>query len=316
VSVPVEGAGTAPLVRPKKEERGPPFDAIIAAEEQADAEEHLRLLYVAMTRAADRLIVSGVMPKARKDGADPRPANSWHVIVERAIAPIGAPGEDHVAVRYGSKGRPASRRTEGRADSPRIVVPAWAREAAPPESRPPRPLAPSAIAIDDEAAPPPSQAMRDAARRGTWIHQLLERLPSIKASGRPDAADRWLERSAGVTDQAVRCEIVEQVCRILSDPDYSALFGTGSLAEAPLAATLPDGRVIAGTVDRILVEDSKVSVIDFKTGKVPDTDADIPNSHRAQMTAYADALRVIFPGRSVSASILYTAGPKLIELMP
>jgi len=316
VSVPVEGAGTAPLVRPKKEERGPPFDAIIAAEEQADAEEHLRLLYVAMTRAADRLIVSGVMPKARKDGADPRPANSWHVIVERAIAPIGAPGEDHVAVRYGSKGRPASRRTEGRADSPRIVVPAWAREAAPPESRPPRPLAPSAIAIDDEAAPPPSQAMRDAARRGTWIHQLLERLPSIKASGRPDAADRWLERSAGVTDQAVRCEIVEQVCRILSDPDYSALFGTGSLAEAPLAATLPDGRVIAGTVDRILVEDSKVSVIDFKTGKVPDTDADIPNSHRAQMTAYADALRVIFPGRSVSASLLYTAGPKLIELMP
>jgi len=143
-----------------------------------------------------------------------------------------------------------------------------------------------------------------------------QRLPSIDESGRPDAAERWLERSAGVTDQALRSEIVAQVCRILSDPDYSGLFGAGSLAEAPLAATLPDGRVIAGTVDRILVEDSKVSVIDFKTGKVPATDADIPNAHRAQMAAYADALRVIFPGRSVTASLLYTAGPKLIELMP
>ena len=45
----------------------------------------MRLLYVALTRAADRLIVSGVMPKAKKDGSDPRPASSWHVIVERAL---------------------------------------------------------------------------------------------------------------------------------------------------------------------------------------------------------------------------------------
>ncbi len=44
----------------------------------ATSEEHLRLLYVALTRAADRLIVSGVMPKAKKDGSDPRPPNSWH----------------------------------------------------------------------------------------------------------------------------------------------------------------------------------------------------------------------------------------------
>jgi ATP-dependent helicase/nuclease subunit A len=94
------------------------------------------------------------------------------------------------------------------------------------------------------------------------------------------------------------------------------LFGAGSLGEAPLAAALTDGRVIAGTVDRILVEDTRVSVIDFKTGRVPESEADIPRSHRAQMTAYAEALQVIFPGRQISASLLYTAGPRLIQLMP
>jgi ATP-dependent helicase/nuclease subunit A len=119
-----------------------------------------------------------------------------------------------------------------------------------------------------------------------------------------------------VADPAVRVEIVAQVCGILSDPRFSALFGPGSLGEAPLAATLPDGRVIAGTVDRLRIEDDRISVIDFKTGKVPATDADIPNAHRAQMTAYAEALRVIFPGKRISAALLYTAGPKLIELMP
>ena len=156
--------------------------------------------------------------------------------------------------------------------------------------------------------------MRAAAQRGTWIHQLLERLPAVEPGARSSAADRWLERSAGVADAGVRQEIAGQVCGILSDARFAALFGPGSLAEAPLAATLPDGRVIAGTVDRILIEGEQVSVIDFKTGRVPVDEAAIPNSHRAQMSAYAAALRAIFPGRRVSVALLYTAGPKLVEL--
>ena len=152
--------------------------------------------------------------------------------------------------------------------------------------------------------------------RGTWIHQLLERLPAVAPDQRASAADRWLEGSARVSDAATRSEIIEQVCGILSDRRFSALFGEGSIGEAPLAATLPDGRVIAGTVDRLLVEERRVSVIDFKTGRVPTSEVAIPRSHRAQMSAYVDALRVIFPGRHVSASLLYTAGPMLFELTP
>jgi ATP-dependent helicase/nuclease subunit A len=158
--------------------------------------------------------------------------------------------------------------------------------------------------------------MRAAALRGTWIHQLLERLPAVDAAARSSAAHGWLERSAGLSDPTIRDEIVRQVCGILSDPRFANTFGPGSLAEAPLAATLADGRVIAGTVDRLLVEADRVSVIDFKTGRVPATDAEIPNTHRAQMSAYAEALQVIFPGRRIIAFLLYTAGPKLIELMP
>ena len=308
--------GSAPLLRPKKDERCPPFEEVIEREEVRDLQEHMRLLYVGLTRAADRLIVSGVMPKERKDGADPRPPNSWHVIVERALAPIAQPGEGHVALRYGFGPAARSKQMKEKVEPGTAAIPDWAKRPAPPEARPPRPLAPSAIAVDNESASPPSEAMRAAALRGTWIHQLLERLPAVEVSARAVLADRWLLRSAGVADSAVRDEIVAKVCRILSDPQFAALFGPGSLAEAPLAATLADGRVIAGTVDRILVEETKVSVIDFKTGKVPATDAKIPNSHRAQMNAYAEALRVIFPGRAVRTSLLYTAGPKLIELTP
>ena len=88
----------------------------------------------------------------------------------------------------------------------------------------------------------------------------------------------------------------------------------GSLAEAPLAATLPDGIVVAGTVDRLLVEPRRVSVIDFKTGRVPASDSAIPAGHKAQMSAYTEALRVIFPGRKVRSALLYTGGPRLFDL--
>ena len=315
VDIEVEGAGMAPLLRPKKDERCPPFEEIILAQEQRDLEEHMRLLYVALTRAADRLIVSGVRPREKKDGSDPRPANCWHRIVEQAMEGIAAaPSDEHVALRYGSGAPAQPKRTRDKVELPSVVVPGWAKQPAPPEARPPRPLAPSAIAVDDESAPPPSEAMRAAALRGTWIHQLLERLPAVEAEKRASAADRWLDRSAGVSNASIRDEIVSQVCGILSDPRFSNLFGRGSLGEAPLAATLPDGRVIAGTVDRLRVEQDRVSVIDFKTGRVPLSEAEIPNAHRAQMAAYSSALQVIFPDRRISAALLYTAGPQLFQL--
>ncbi|MGN6848244.1 MAG: double-strand break repair helicase AddA [Sphingomicrobium sp.] len=316
VDIEVEKSLVAPLLRPKKDERCPPFEEVIQREEVRDLQEHMRLLYVALTRAADRLIVSGVMPKQKKDGSDPRSPNSWHVIVERALGSIGKPGEGYVALRYGSHESATAKRAKSKAEPAKVAIPDWAKRAAPPEARPPRPLAPSAIAVDDESSPPPSEAMRAAALRGTWIHQLLERLPAVDPAARASAADRWLERSAEVSDPTIRDEIVRQVCGILSDPRFAKIFGPGSLAEAPLAATLADGRVIAGTVDRLLVEADRVSVIDFKIGRVPPSDADVPNAHRAQMSAYSEALQVIFPGRRVSAFLLYTAAPKLIELMP
>ena len=315
VEIRVDNQLSAPLLRPKKEERCPPFEEIIAAEETRDLQEHFRLLYVALTRAADRLIVSGVQPKERKDLSDPRPEKCWHRIVEQALVNIEAsPGEGHVRLQYGAAALPGPADSNPRIEAPPVPLPDWALRPPPPEARPPKPLAPSAIAVDDEAASAPSDAMRAAARRGTLIHQLLERLPALEPVDRELVADRWLEQSAGMADAVARKEIVSQVTRLLVDPRFSDLFKPNSLAESPLAATLPDGRVIAGTIDRLVVGDEQIRVLDFKTGRVPASEKHIPNSHRAQMNAYVEALQVIFPGKSVSATLLYTAGPALFDL--
>jgi ATP-dependent helicase/nuclease subunit A len=117
-----------------------------------------------------------------------------------------------------------------------------------------------------------------------------------------------------VDQPEVRAALVNAACAIISDPAYAAIFGPDALAEAPIAAVV-GGDVIAGTVDRLLVTDSHVLVVDFKTGRrVPKGVREVPEHHLRQMAAYAAALAVIFPGRAIEAALLYSAGPSLIPL--
>ncbi len=118
-------------------------------------------------------------------------------------------------------------------------------------------------------------------------------------------------------DADLRRRLVAEVCATIADPAHAALFDPAALAEAPIAAVLADGRVVAGTVDRLLVTESRILLVDFKTGqRVPAGIEAFPAYHLAQRSAYAEALRVIFPDRPIEAALLYTSGPSLIDLPP
>ena len=133
------------------------------------------------------------------------------------------------------------------------------------------------------ADPPPSAAMRAAAERGRLIHALFERLPAVAPDRRAAAADKWLASVGGVADAASTPRYRGDGCGIIGDPAHAALFGPDSLGEAPISAVVPGGHVIAGTVDRLLVEPNRVRVVDFKTGRrVPLTSTRCPFSTSAR----------------------------------
>jgi ATP-dependent helicase/nuclease subunit A len=74
-------------------------------------------------------------------------------------------------------------------------------------------------------------------------------------------------------------------------------------------------RVIAGTIDRLLIEDDRVLIVDFKTSRrPPEGIAQVPSAILRQMAAYCAALEKTFPGRRIEAALLYTAAPRLIAL--
>ena len=305
-----------PLPPLRKEEKIGRIADEAQAVKVAEMQEHWRLLYVAMTRAEEALFVGGAL--GPKDKGQPAP-NSWYARLE-ALFPPEAGVTDPIW---------DSRRDWGDPPEPMAVasgtpaamlplpepVPTLLRRAPPAEPLPPRPLAPSSLG--EEAAPdpplPPGAAM-DAARRGTLMHRLLERLPEIAADTREDSARRWLARNAGDFAESDRDAMLAATLSIVGDPQWAALFGPGSMAEVPFSAVV-GGQVVAGTVDRLLIAADRIRIVDFKTARRPPAGlTEVPIATLRQMAAYAAALATIYPGRTVEAAILYTATPQLIAL--
>src|SRR5690606_9481916 len=183
-----------------------------------------------------------------------------------------------------------------------------------PEPRPPRPLAPSAAGEDLAPDPPLAPGMlREAAQRGVLVHRLLERLPELAESERGAAAEKWLARNAADLHEEARTEIAASALTVLAAPEWAEIFSPRALAEVPLMAVV-DGRVVAGTADRVLVEKERVLVVDYKTARRPPASLEeVPTATLRQMAAYAAALGAIYPGRRIEAALLYTAAPRSEE---
>lgn len=309
LDVPSE-TGRFPIIRPRKDELAPPFEAVLAGEKERDRKEHFRLLYVALTRAGERLVVAGLKPAKKKISAD-----SWHSVVSQAIVAqgIGADAEGILCHASGVQQQASSEQVAPPAA--RTAVPDWARLPAPAEARPPRPLAPSQVTADTDSRPPPTPDLAAAAERGRLLHALFERLPATPPEDRRRGALEWLKQAGRSLGMEERASLVDAALAVVEAPDHADLFSPAALAEAPIAATLADGTVVAGTVDRLLVTDEMVRVVDFKTGRqVPNGAHAIPASHLRQMRAYGEALRVIFPRHRIDLALLYTEAPRLLSV--
>ena len=303
-----------PVLALRKEEKAGQLADIAKAEEQRDLEEHWRLLYVAMTRAEERLVLAGSLGIRAKQP----PEHSWYAALDRAMDALGC--EQEADAEWGSVRRfagsdVAREKPAATKDAfPPTAAPGWLRTPAPVEARPPLPLAPSSGGEDDAAAAPPDPRLRAAAERGRLLHGLFELLPAADPTQRRALGMGWLQRRAPDMDEAEHGELLGRAARVLDDPRWSAIFSPQALAEAPIAAVVGE-TVIAGTVDRLLITPDRILVVDFKTGTHVPADADaVPIAYQRQLARYAAALGTIFPDRPVQAALLYTHAPLLIEL--
>ncbi|WP_165498160.1 double-strand break repair helicase AddA [Siculibacillus lacustris] len=298
-----------------------------AAHRDAASAEYLRLLYVAMTRAADRLYVCGF---AGVRGASPE---CWHARIAERLLPDAEEVTDAagtvVAHRWRT-GRGIPRPPEPPAPAVAAAnpdLPAWI-------DRPP-PVVPTILRATPSAHPDapaakgrggPAAAAERAARRelerlrGTLAHRLLEVLPGLAVDRRRAAATRFLAARAAAWPEDARTGLLAEVESVLAAPDFAAVFAAGSRAEVPivgrLVATDATPIEISGRIDRLAITADAVLLVDFKTDRRPPPVGAPPASHVEQLALYRVLLARLFPGRAIRCALLWTALQRLDEIAP
>ncbi|SNT22815.1 double-strand break repair helicase AddA [Tropicimonas sediminicola] len=280
-------------------------------------EESQRLLYVAMTRAEQWLIVAaaGDLGKA---------GDSWYEQVQTGLEARGAvaldfaegPGLRLESPHWSAGKRPAA---EAQATAAAPSLPEWLDQPAEAADRPPATLSPSdlggAKVLPGEPGAQAGGLDTEAAmERGTRIHLLLEHLAPCPPADRPRRAAALLGPEVSAPEQA---ELLREALRILEEPDLEFLFAPGTLAEVPLSASLPElgGRRIHGTIDRLVIGAGHVLAVDFKTNAlVPDAAEQTPLGLLRQMGCYASGLKQVFPDHEIRTAILWTRSARLVHL--
>lgn len=285
-----------------------------------DEEEALRLLYVALTRARDRLVLCGRLPGRGKEET----LKGWwglmrNAFAHEAVEPHTAPAAcgEVTAVRFGPD--PVRLGAGASAASTPQPLPAWARAEAP-ASAFARYASPSTLGESDHApSPSPLSAVGGLGRfrRGDLIHRLLQILPDLPPEARRDGARAILARERDLTESQ-RQEMAAAALGVLDDPRFAEVFGPGSRAEVAIAgsaASLPAGLRISGRLDRLVVLPDRVLVADFKTNRPsPDRIEDADPAYLRQMALYSAVLAEVFPTRRIEAAIVWTDGPKLMAV--
>ncbi len=282
--------------------------------------EHDRLLYVAMTRARDRLYVCGHPDRA---GSRELGAQCWYARIETAVKSHGrsvTDAEGRTVWRYESAAdAPAAiamPAVAGEPPAPAAALPLWVLAPAPPEpgARSWQSAARLTEPGGERITPPLDGRDPRRYRRGILIHRLLQVLPGLAPATREPAGRRFLSQPGHELGSAEQREILASVMRLLSDSRFAAVFGEGSLAEVPFAAEV-EGTAVTGRIDRLVVTQSEILILDYKTNRPPPAAiADADPDYIRQLALYRRALLAIFPRRRIRTGLLWTEAPSLMEI--
>lgn len=274
-----------------------------------------RLLYVALTRAEDRLYVSGWQGvKAQKDP-------TWYDAIFEAIS--NNPGVQEIPDGDGTKLRlepeqacPAKPDDEELAKVlGDVELPAWALKRIERQEEGYEALQPSRAEGGLCVTPGEFSEGKDRAiRRGTIIHKLLEILPEVSAEKRGDLMDKYLESPAHQLTPKDQTDIKTKVTSVLDDPNFREIFAPGSRAEVSIAGIVEE-RLASGQVDRVAVTDKEVLIVDYKSNRgVPENIEAAPRAYIKQLQLYAKLLGEVYKGKKVRAALLWTETGTLMEV--
>lgn len=277
----------------------------------AKHEERNRLLYVALTRPRDALVIGGWKSAARSEKD-----SHYHFLVA-ALRDLPDTVElDDGVLRLE---RDATGTEEHKSDksTPEYLPPeeqdtSWLFHPAPPDPVAGRPLRPSEPGTDalPRSISQTYEGRTVALQRGVLTHRLFECLPALPPSERRAAAEQIFQLD-GVDDQDMADDVFKDVIAVLEMPALACLFADDALAEVPITGVVNDVGV-AGQIDRLWVGSTHVLIADFKTGSRPEGPP--PEAYVRQMALYGALLEQIHPDKQVTCWLIWTETATIQEI--
>jgi ATP-dependent helicase/nuclease subunit A len=282
-------------------------------EDRREQEELRRLLYVASTRARDRLYLTAELDAK---GRMRRGARSLASLLPDSLAEAFAAAPTQDVVRWRSASGTFDLRV-ARADAaapPAIPAPAVSvttLDLEPIAAPARRVIAATSLAGDSVArAPVEARTRRDGATDrivGTLVHRLFQRRigPGLDQAAVSGVA-RTLLDEADLADVAEPAAVVSEAARVFArlrqHPELQAALADGeAFYEVPFswASSAEPGRLIRGVIDCLIRHgDGRMTILEFKTGEPRP-------EHAVQAGHYASAMRAALGGAAIDVKILY-----------
>lgn len=297
---------------------------------QADFEEYHRLLYVAMTRAADGLIICGA-----EDGRSKLKDNAWYARVRDAIKAMPhdiRQDEDGRDILIHGVGLKKLAPIKASYDEEAPLLPSFITTSLPQKPFVRRFLSPSSAWVEEAGEGADQKVVRRAKTsqnegallRGSLTHALFQYLPSLDAPLRAPRARAFLEKKGKLLGGEVIEAVLKEVFSVLEHPDFIEVFNPRALVEAPLIGTLSilnpetgeqEEVVISGIIDRLIRLEDRWLIVDYKTdARVPETASEVAEPYLMQMALYKLLIARLGGPSRVDGALLYTRAPSLISL--
>ena len=274
-----------------KKEAPDSFKDYFEREAELALEERHRLLYVALTRACDRLYICGY------NGKRSAPEDNWYDLIKESI------GEEEILkpITFTSlQTKEVQKKSNKNLPNDFDEIPDWTMKTPLKAKEKPLPLSPSKMGEEEVEEKGNHLDRALALKRGSFIHEMLQYLPSISKEKRQEVLDK---------SKPADIEIPENLLEIFEK--YTELFSDNSLAEVPVIGTV-DEQPISGQIDRLIIKENEVMIVDFKTNRfVP---IKTPENYQKQLKAYRDLIKNIFPDKIVKSYLLWTENMTLVEV--
>ena len=141
---------------------------------------------------------------------------------------------------------------------------------------------------------------------------------SVPPEAREGVAHRYLARIGTGWPNGEREKAAAEVIEIFANERFAPIFAAGSRPEVTVMGKIKIGgtmRAISGKVDRLAVANDRVMIVDYKTNRPAPSRVDqVPRAYITQLALYAELIRPLYPGKKITAALLFTETPIMIEL--